>query len=99
MLLWGDAMPWETIVFDATPISYAQCGLFRQFHREERDVYNNIAFLMRARSGSVPPERNVPNKYLAGGCRRPHQFDRTGDECRMLHVFVSGWSANRTELT
>jgi hypothetical protein len=66
MLLWGDAMPWETIVFDATPISNAQCGLFRQFHREERDVYNNIAFLMRARSGSVPPERNVPNKYLAG---------------------------------
>lgn len=66
MLLWGDAMPWETIVFDATPISYAQCGLFRQFHREERDVYNNIALLMCARSGSVPPERNVPNKYLAG---------------------------------
>jgi hypothetical protein len=66
MLLWGEAMPWETIVFDATPISYAQCGLFRQFHREERDVYNNIAFLMHARGGSVPAERNVPNKYLAG---------------------------------
>ena len=66
MLLWGDAMPWETIVFDVTPIAYAQCGLFRQFHREERDVYNNIAFLTRARRGSVPPERNVPNKYLAG---------------------------------
>ena len=65
MLLWGDAMPWETIVFDATPISYTQCGLFRQFHRKERDVYNNIAFLVRARGGSVPPERNVPNKYLA----------------------------------
>lgn len=45
MLLWGEAMPWETIVFDAIPISYAQCGLFRQFHREERDVYDNIAFL------------------------------------------------------
>ena len=66
MLLWGDSMPWETIVFDATPISYAQCGLFRQFHREERDVYDNIAILMRSRNGAVPPERNVPNKYLAG---------------------------------
>ncbi len=64
MLLWGDGMPWETVVFDATAISYAQCGLFRQFHREERDVYDNIAFLMRARSGLVPPQRNVPNKYL-----------------------------------
>ena len=65
-MLWGETMPWETIVFDATPISYAQCGLFRQFHRDERDVYDNIGFLVRARSGSLPPERNVPNTYLAG---------------------------------
>ena len=65
MLLWGEAMPWEMIVFDATPISYTQCGLFRQFHREERDVYNNIAFLGGRQSGAVPPERNVPNKYLS----------------------------------
>jgi hypothetical protein len=65
MLLWGETMPWETIVFDTTPVSYAQCGLFRQFHRDERDVYRNIAFLARARDGLVPPERNVPNKYLA----------------------------------
>ena len=65
MLLWGETMPWETIVFDVTPVSYAQCGLFRQFHRDERDVYENIAFLVRARNGSAPPERNVPNKYLA----------------------------------
>jgi len=65
MLLWGDTMPWETIVFDVTPVSYAQCGLFRQFHRNERDVYDNIALLVRARTGSAPPERNVPNKYLA----------------------------------
>lgn len=65
MLLWGETMPWETIVFDATSVSYAQCGLFRQFHRDERDVYGNISFLICARNGSVPPERNVPNKYLA----------------------------------
>ncbi len=66
MVLWGESMTWETIVFDATPISYAQCGLFRQFHRDERAVYDNIAFLVSARTGSAPPERNVPNRYLAG---------------------------------
>jgi ankyrin repeat protein len=65
MLLWGETMPWETIVFDASPVSYAQCGVFRQFHRDERDVYHNISFLLSAGNGSVPPERNVPNKYLS----------------------------------
>jgi ankyrin repeat protein len=64
-LNWGEMMPWETIVFDATPVSYAQCGLFRQFHRDERAVYDNIAFLVSARDGAAPPERNVPNRYLA----------------------------------
>src|SRR5262249_34953290 len=64
MLLWGETMPWETIVFDVTPVSYAQCGLCRQFHRGERDVYDNIAVLVRARNGSAPSERNVPNMYL-----------------------------------
>jgi ankyrin repeat protein len=65
MLLWGETMQWETIVFDVTPVSYAQCGLFRQFHRDEREVYDNLAFLVRARTGSAPPKRNVPNRYLA----------------------------------
>ena len=65
MLLWGETMPWETIVFDATPISYAQCGLFRQFHRVESDVYDNIEFLLSDRTGAAPPRRNVPNQYLA----------------------------------
>jgi ankyrin repeat protein len=64
-VLWGEAMPWETIVFDVTPVSYAQCGLFSQFHRSERHVYDNIAFLLAAREGSMPPERNVPNRYLS----------------------------------
>ena len=65
-LLWGESMSWETVVYDVTPISYAQSGLHRQFHRREQDVYNNIAFLHRKRFGSEPPTRNVPNKYLAG---------------------------------
>ena len=63
-LVWGDTMPWETVVFDVTPISYAQCGLYRQFHRREADVYSNIAYIHRRRYGTDPEIRNVPNKYL-----------------------------------
>ena len=66
-LLWGESMSWETVVYDVTPIYYAQCGLYRQFHRREDDVYNNIALLHRKRFGSEPPTRNVPNKYLVKG--------------------------------
>ncbi len=65
-VVWGEGFEWETLVFDTSPISYAQCGLFFQFHRREKDVYSNIAFLYRARYGSEPPVRNVPNKYLRG---------------------------------
>jgi len=63
-LVWGETMPWETVIFDVTPISYAQCGLYRQFHRPEDDVYANVAILFRKRYGVEPPVRNVPNKYL-----------------------------------
>jgi hypothetical protein len=66
-LLWGESMTWETVVYDVTPISYAQCGLYRQFHRREEDVYSNIAYLHRKRWDREPPVRNVPNKYLVGG--------------------------------
>ena len=66
-LVWGESFEWETIVFDVTPISYAQCGLYRQFHRREEDVFSNIAYLYGKRYGSKPPIRNVPNKYLSPG--------------------------------
>ncbi len=65
-LLWGESFDWETTIFDVTPISYAQCGLYKQFHRDEGDVYSNIAFLHETRYGSAPTVRNVPNKYLRG---------------------------------
>jgi ankyrin repeat protein len=65
-LLWGESMDWETVVYDVTPISYAQCGLYRQFHRREADVYSNIEYLFRKRYEKEPPLRNVPNKYLGG---------------------------------
>jgi ankyrin repeat protein len=64
--LWGESFDWETIIFDATPISYAQCGLYKQYHRAEGDVYSNIAYLHKTRYGAIPALRNVPNKYLRG---------------------------------
>lgn len=66
-LVWGESMSWETVVYDATPISYAQCGLYQQFHRREEEVYGNIDLLYRKRYGKESPRRNVPNKYLAKG--------------------------------
>lgn len=66
-LLWGESMTWETVVYDVTPISYAQCGLYRQFHRQEEHVYSNIEYLFSKRYGSAAPIRNVPNRYLVVG--------------------------------
>jgi hypothetical protein len=65
-LVWGGGFDWETVVFDVTPLSYAQCGLYSQFHRIQQDVYSNIDFLYRKRYAGAPaPVRNLPNKYLA----------------------------------
>lgn len=66
-LVWGESMTWETVVYDVTPISYAQCGLYRQFHRREEHVYANIEYLYQKRYGTTPPLRNVPNRYLVAG--------------------------------
>lgn len=63
-ITWGKDMPWETTVFDVTPISYAQLGLLPQVHREERDIYDNIRLLLEAAGRTVPPLDNVPNRYL-----------------------------------
>ena len=65
-LVWGEGLEWETVVFDVTPISYAQCGLYRQFHRDEKDIYDNIDHLYRRRFGSKAPRRNIPNRYVFG---------------------------------
>lgn len=63
-LVWGKTMPWETVLFDVTVFSYAQCGLYKQFHRREEDIYDNLALMYRKRYGSEAPVRNVPNEYL-----------------------------------
>jgi ankyrin repeat protein len=63
-LIWARGFDWETVVYDVTPISYAQCGLIRQFQRTEEDTYGNIDFLYRKRYGVAAPTRNAPNRYL-----------------------------------
>lgn len=63
-LSWGAGCPWETVLFDTTPMSYAQAGLLPQFQRSEGDVYANLDFLHRRRHGRPAPRRNVPNRYL-----------------------------------
>jgi hypothetical protein len=64
-LIWGPGADWETLLLDVTVFSYAQCGLYKQFHRQEHDVYNNLSYLYQKRYGSPLPLRNVPNRYLA----------------------------------
>jgi ankyrin repeat protein len=64
-ITWGKGFDWETTCFDVTPISYAQCGLFRQFQRSEEDTYANVRVLLEAAGRVIPPLDNVPNRYLA----------------------------------
>ena len=63
-VIWGGGFEWETTVFEVTPISYAQCGLYSQFHRNESEIYSNIALLYQRKYGASPQIRNVPNQYL-----------------------------------
>jgi ankyrin repeat protein len=63
-LVWAKGFEWETTILDVTPISYAQCGLYFQFHRKEENIYRNIAYLWRKKYGSEMKVRNVRNKYL-----------------------------------
>jgi ankyrin repeat protein len=63
-LVWGQGYEWETTFFDVTPISFAQMGLLPQVHRNEREIYSNIALLLEVAGRTVPPLANVPNRYL-----------------------------------
>lgn len=63
-IVWGKGYPWETVFLDVTPISYAQMGLLPQMHRKEKEIYGNIATLLRQSGRKVPPFDNIPNRYL-----------------------------------
>lgn len=66
-LCWGRGCPWETTLFDLSPISYAQCGLLPQMHRDETQIRAVVETLLRTAGHTVPPRTNVPNRYLARG--------------------------------
>lgn len=63
-LTWGEGQDWETTLFDLSPLSYAQFGLLPQMHRDERGIDEVVRLLLAAGGRSVPPLRNVPNRYL-----------------------------------
>ena len=63
-ITWGAGFDWETTLFDVTPLSYAQFGLLPQMHRNEGQIYANIARLLKSGGRTVPALSNVPNRYL-----------------------------------
>lgn len=64
-LTWGKGYEWETFIPSVNPISYAMMGLLRQFQRTEKQVYEVVSLLLKARYGIAYHPQNVPNKYLA----------------------------------
>ena len=65
-LRWGKDFPWETTLYDVTPLSYAQAGLLPQFHRAPVDIQDNVERLLAAAGRPVPPRVNIPNAYVMG---------------------------------
>lgn len=63
-LIWGKDYEWETFIPSVNPISYAMMGLLRQFQRTERQIYEVVALLLKARYGTEYFPTNIPNKYL-----------------------------------
>lgn len=64
-LIWGKGYEWETFIPSVNPISYAMMGLLRQFQRTEKQIYEVVSLLMKAKDGIDYFPQNVPNKYLS----------------------------------
>jgi hypothetical protein len=63
-LVWGKGYEWETFIPSINPISYAMMGLIRQFQRTEKQIYEVVSILIKAKYGVDYLPTNVPNKYL-----------------------------------
>ena len=63
-IIWGKGYEWETFIPSVNPISYAMMGLLRQFQRTEKNIYEIVSILMRAKYGTEYFPKNIPNKYL-----------------------------------
>ena len=64
-LVWGKGYEWETFIPAVNPISYAMMGLLRQFQRTEKQIYEVVSILLKARYGIEYMPSNIPNKYLS----------------------------------
>ena len=63
-LIWGKGYEWETFVPSVNPISYSMMGLLRQFQRTEKNIYEVVSLLLKARYDIDYFPANIPNKYL-----------------------------------
>ena len=63
-LIWGKGYEWETFIPAVNPISYSMMGLLRQFQRTEKQIYEVVSLLLKARYGTEYSPSNIPNKYL-----------------------------------
>jgi Ankyrin repeat len=63
-MIWGKGYDWETFIPSVNPISYAMMGLLRQFQRTEKQIYELVSILMKAKYGIDYSPKNIPNKYL-----------------------------------
>ncbi len=63
-LIWGKGYEWETFIPSVNPVSYAMMGLLRQFQRTEKQIYEIVSILLKAKDGINYYPSNIPNKYL-----------------------------------
>lgn len=64
-LIWGKGFEWETFIPSVNPVSYAMMGLLRQFQRTEKQIYEVVSLLLKAKYNIDYFPENVPNKYLS----------------------------------
>lgn len=64
-LIWGKGYDWETFIPSVNPVSYAMMGLLRQFQRTEKQIYEIVEILVKAKYGIEYVPANIPNKYLS----------------------------------
>lgn len=64
-LIWGKGYDWETFIADVNPISYSMMGLLRQFQRTEKQIYEIVSLLLKAKYDLDYFPQNIPNKYLS----------------------------------
>lgn len=63
-IIWGKGYEWETFIPDVNPLSYAMMGLLRQFQRTEKQIYDVVSLLLKAKYGTEYYSPNIPNRYL-----------------------------------